>query len=95
MKPHQQAFDALESKNLTLKERKSTYWSGGLTAWVEYCAINPDGKVLASAGFHYNRHPATYQHQGLYAYRNTARYEALDSIVQQLGTPQAREDILN
>lgn len=84
MKTHQQTFDALESKNLKLRERKSCYWSGGLTAWVEYSAINENGQVVASAGFHHNRHPATYRHQGVTARSGTQRYEALDSIAKQL-----------
>lgn len=84
MKIHQQASDALESKNLKLRERKSCCWTGGLTAWVEYTAINENGQVVASAAFHHNRHPATYRHQGLTARSGTQRHAALDSIAKQL-----------
>ena len=85
MKIHQQAFDALESKNLKLRERKSCYWTGSLTAWIDYTAVDENGKVLASAGFHHNRHPATYRHQGITARAGTQRFAALDSIAKQLG----------
>ena len=85
MKIHQQAFDALESINLKLRERKRCTWTGSLTAWIEYSAVSENGQVFASAGFHHNRHPATYRHQGITARLGTQRFAALDSIAKQLG----------
>jgi len=86
MKPHFEVLNALESLDLNIQERVSCCWTGGLTASVGYTVRDTTGKIIASAGFHYNRHPATYRKQGLYARRNTARYEALGSIAKQLAS---------
>lgn len=72
---------ALENTDLELRETLKVVWTGGLTAVITYRLRKPDGTILASYGFHYNRSPATYEYQGCGARMGTERYRALDYLL--------------